>query len=180
MAKLYDLYKKEVAKSLKEEFGYKNLMEVPKVVKITVNAGVGRASKEAKELEEVIKGLSLITGQRPVKTKAKSSIAGFKIRQGMEVGAMVTLRGKRMYEFLERLISVALPRVRDFRGVSATAFDNNGNYSLGIKDNTIFPENPYEKFSHPFSLQVNITTTAKTDDEARKLLGSFGFPFKSN
>lgn len=180
MAKLYDLYKKEIAENLKNDFGYKNRMEIPKIARVTLNAGVGRASKEAKELEEVAEGLALISGQRPVKTKAKSSIAGFKLRQGMEVGAMVTLRGERMYEFLERLIGIALPRVRDFRGISASAFDGKGNYSLGIKDNTIFPETPYEKFSHPFSFQINITTTAKTDDEARKMLAYFGFPFRSN
>ena len=156
----------------------KNAMEIPKIKAILVNAGVGRGSKDSKELTDVMEGLKIITGQSPVKTTAKKSIAGFKLREGMDIGAKVTLRGERMYEFLDRLVSVALPRVRDFRGLKTGAFDGHGNYSLGINDQTIFPEIPYDKFPHPFSFQVNILTTAKTDEEARAMLVYMGFPFK--
>ncbi len=173
-----DLYKKEITKKLKEDFGYKNVMEIPKIQAVVINAGVGRGAKDSKELDDVIEGIKIITGQAPVKTKSKKSIAGFKLRDGMEIGTKVTLRGERMYEFLDRLINVALPRVRDFRGLKVGAFDGHGNYSVGIKDQAIFPEIPYDKFSHPFSLQINIVTSAKTDDEARKMLSYMGFPFK--
>lgn len=173
-----DLYKKEITKKLKEDFGYKNVMEIPKIQAVVINAGVGRGAKDSKELDDVIEGIRIITGQAPVKTKAKKSIAGFKLRDGMEIGTKVTLRGEKMYEFIDRLINVALPRVRDFRGLKTGAFDGHGNYSVGIKDQAIFPEIPYDKFSHPFSLQINIVTSAKTDDEAKKMLSYMGFPFK--
>lgn len=178
MALILDLYKKEITKKLTEDFGYKNVMEVPKIEAVMINAGVGRGAKDTKELEDVVEGLKIITGQAPVKTKSKKSIAGFKLRDGMEIGTKVTLRGEKMYDFLDRLVSVALPRVRDFRGLKTGAFDGHGNYSIGVKDHAIFPEIPYDKFPHPFSLQVNIKTTAKTDDEARKMLSYMGFPFK--
>jgi len=178
MSLTLDLYKKEITGKLKEDFAYKNVMEVPKVEAVMINAGVGRGAKDSKELEDVVEGLKIITGQAPVKTKARKSIAGFKLRDGMEIGAKVTLRGEKMYDFIDRLVSVALPRVRDFRGLKTGAFDGNGNYSVGVKDHAIFPEVPYDKFPHPFSLQINIKTSAKTDDEARALLGYMGFPFK--
>lgn len=178
MALTLDLYKKEIIKKLKEDLGYKNIMEVPRLEVIQINAGVGRGSKDPKELDNVIEGLKIITGLSPVKTKAKKSIAGFKIREEMEIGTKVTLRGEKMYDFLDRLIHIALPRVRDFRGIKPGAFDGHGNYSLGIKDHSIFPEVPYDKFPHPFSFQVNIRTSAKTDEEAKKLLEYMGFPFK--
>ncbi|MDO8507731.1 MAG: 50S ribosomal protein L5 [bacterium] len=178
MSLILDLYKKEITKKLKEDFSYGNVMEIPKIETIVVNAGVGRGAKDAKELEDVIEGIKIITGQAPVKTKAKKSIAGFKLRDGMEIGAKVTIRGEKMYDFLDRLVSIALPRVRDFRGLKQGAFDGHGNYSIGVKDHAIFPEIPYDKFPHPFSLQINIKTSAKTDDEARALLTYMGFPFK--
>lgn len=179
MSRILDLYKKEIGKKLKEDFGYKNVMEMPKIEAIVINTGVGRGTKDSKELADAIEGLKIVTGQAPVKTVAKKSIAGFKLREGMEVGAKVTLRGERMYDFLDRLVSIALPRVRDFRGLKVAAFDGHGNYSLGIKDLTIFPEVPYDKFPHPFGFQINIMTTAKTDDEARAMLTYMGFPFKN-
>jgi large subunit ribosomal protein L5 len=178
MSLTLDLYKKEITGKLKGDFGYKNVMEIPKIEAIVINAGVGRGAKESKELDDVIEGIKIITGQAPVKTKAKKSIAGFKLRDGMEIGAKVTIRGEKMYDFLDRLVSIALPRVRDFRGLKQGAFDGHGNYSIGIKDHAIFPEIPYDKFPHPFSLQINIKTSAKTDDEARALLSYMGFPFK--
>ncbi|MEK7447495.1 MAG: 50S ribosomal protein L5 [Patescibacteria group bacterium] len=178
MALTLDLYKKEITKKLTEDFGYKNVMEIPKIEVVMINAGVGRGAKDSKETEDVIEGLKIITGQAPVKTKSKKSIAGFKLRDGMEIGAKVTLRGEKMYDFLDRLVGIALPRVRDFRGLKTGAFDGHGNYSVGIKDHAIFPEIPYDKFPHPFSFQINIKTTAKTDDEARKMLSYMGFPFK--
>lgn len=178
MSLILDLYKNEITKKLKEDFSYKNVMEIPKIETIVINAGVGRGAKDAKELEDVIEGIKIITGQAPVKTKAKKSIAGFKLRDGMEIGAKVTIRGEKMYDFLDRLVSIALPRVRDFRGLKQGAFDGHGNYSVGVKDHAIFPEIPYDKFPHPFGMQINIKTSAKTDDEARALLTYMGFPFK--
>lgn len=178
MAQVLDLYKKEIIEKLKSELGYKNVMEVPKLEVIQINAGVGRGSTDSKEIDNVIEGLNIITGQAPVKTKAKKSIAGFKLREGVEIGVKVTLRGEKMYDFLDRLINAALPRVRDFRGIKPGAFDGRGNYSLGVKDHSIFPEVLYDKFPHPFSFQVNIKTSAKTDKEAKKLLEFMGFPFK--
>jgi large subunit ribosomal protein L5 len=178
MSIILDLYKKEITKKLTEDFGYKNVMEVPKIEAVMINAGVGRGAKDTKELEDVVEGLKIISGQAPVKTKSKKSIAGFKLRDGMEIGTKVTLRGEKMYDFLDRLVAVALPRVRDFRGLKTGAFDGHGNYSIGVKDHAIFPEIPYDKFPHPFSLQINIKTSANTDDEARKMLSYMGFPFK--
>lgn len=173
-----ELYIKEVRNKLKEEFGYKSVMETPKIKMVMINAGVGRGSKDSKEVEEVMEGIKIIAGQAPIRTKSKKSIAGFKIRDGMDIGVKVTLRGEKMYDFIDRLVNLALPRVRDFRGLKAGAFDGKGNYSLGIKDHTIFPEIQYEDFSHPFSLQVNILTSAKTDEEAKKMLDYLNFPFK--
>lgn len=178
MARMKDLYQKTVAKELLTELGLKNVNEIPKITKVVINAGVGRATVDAKRLEAVVKGLTEIAGQAPVITKAKKSIAGFKLREGMNVGASVTLRGERMYEFLDRLVSVALPRVRDFRGIKKDAFDGHGNYSLGIREHGIFPEIPFEEASEPFGLQVNISTSAKNDEQAKALLTHLGFPFK--
>jgi large subunit ribosomal protein L5 len=178
MSQVLDLYKKEIVRKLKDDFGYKNVMEVPKLQSVQINAGVGRGAKDLKELDNVIEGLKIITGQSPVKTVAKKSIAGFKLREGAEIGAKVTLRGEKMYDFLDRLINIALPRVRDFRGIKPGAFDGNGNYSFGVRDHSIFPEVPYDKFPHPFSFQINIKTSAGTDKEAKKLLEFMGFPFK--
>lgn len=180
MSTILDLYKKEIKVKLKEDFGYKNVMEVPKITAVVVNAGVGRGTKDAKELDDVIEGIKIITGQIPVRTKSKKSIAGFKLRDGMDIGVRVTIRGERMYDFLDRLVNVSLPRVRDFRGLKSGAFDGHGNYSLGIRDISIFPEIPYDKFTHPFSIQVNIVTSAKTDEEARKMLSYMNFPFKKD
>jgi len=173
-----DFYKEKVAKELMTEFGYKNVHQIPKISKVVINAGVGRASADTKQLEPVIAGLTKIAGQAPVVNKARKSIAGFKIREGMNIGASVTLRGERMFEFLDRLVNVALPRVRDFRGIKGTAFDGNGNYSLGIKEYGVFPEISFEEAVNTFGLQVNVTTTAKTDAEGKALLTKLGFPFK--
>ncbi len=178
MARMKDFYNDKVTIDLKHEFGYKNLHQIPKITKVVVNAGVGRASADSKLIDPVIAGLTKITGQAPVVNKARKSIAGFKIREGMTVGASVTLRGERMYEFLDRLVNVALPRVRDFRGIKGTAFDGTGNYSLGIKEHGVFPEISFEEATTPFSLQVNVSTTAKTDAEGKALLTKLGFPFK--
>lgn len=176
--RLRDRYLKEVVPQLMTEFGYANLHQVPRIQKVVINAGVGRATQDSKHLETVTQTLATISGQAPVPTKAKRSVAGFKLREGNAIGTMVTLRGERMYAFCDRLVAIALPRVRDFRGISATAFDAFGNYSLGINDQSIFPEIPYEDAAKSHGLQVNITTTAKTPAEARKLLTLMGFPFK--
>lgn len=176
MARLKDLYEKTIRKELGEALSISNTMAVPRIKKIVVNAGVGRAVADAKVIDDVEEAFVAITGQKPIRTIAKKSIAGFKLREGMPVGVAVTLRGERMYEFLDRLVNAALPRVRDFRGISATAFDGHGNYSVGIKEHTVFPE-LIGKDPVPVSFQVNIETTAKTDDEARELLKRFGFPF---
>lgn len=178
MARMKDFYKEKVTAELVKEFGYKNVNQIPKITKVVVNAGVGRASSDSKVMEPVLVGLSKITGQAPVVNKARKSIAGFKIREGMNIGASVTLRGEIMYEFLDRLVNVALPRVRDFRGIKGNAFDGNGNYSLGIKEYGVFPEISFEEAVNPFGLQVNVTTTAKTDAEGKALLTKLGFPFK--
>ncbi len=177
MLKLSEKYKKEIVPQLKEEFGYQNDLSVPSLDKVIINVGLGRAVSDAKIFDSVIENLKLITGQKPVKTYAKKSISGFKIRQGMPIGLMVTLRKKRMYDFLEKLINIVLPRMRDFRGIKASAFDRAGNYSLGIKEHTVFPEIDYEKVSEIYSLEVNIVTTAKNSKEAKKLLELLGFPF---
>jgi large subunit ribosomal protein L5 len=178
MARLKDKYRNEVAGALAKEFDIKNPMAVPKIEKIVVNMGLGEASANAKILDVATEELKTITGQKPVVTKAKKSIAAFKLRQGMNIGTMVTLRGDRMYEFLDRLISVALPRVRDFRGVSAKAFDGRGNYTLGVREQLIFPEIDFNKVDKTRGMNISIVTTARTDEEARSLLKSLGMPFR--
>ncbi len=178
MARLKDKYKNEVAGALANEFDIKNPMAVPKLEKIVVNMGLGEASANAKILDTATEELKAITGQKPVITKAKKSIAAFKLRQGMNIGTMVTLRGDRMYEFLDRLISVALPRVRDFRGISGKAFDGRGNYTLGIREQLIFPEIDFNKVDKTRGMNISIVTTARNDDEARSLLKGLGMPFR--
>jgi large subunit ribosomal protein L5 len=178
MARLKDKYKNEIAGSLAKEFSITNPMAVPKIEKIVVNMGLGEASSNAKILDVASDEVKAITGQKPVITKAKKSIAAFKLRQGMNIGTMVTLRGDRMYEFLDRLISVALPRVRDFRGVSAKAFDGRGNYTLGVHEQLIFPEIDFNKVDKTRGMNISIVTTAKSDDQARSLLKALGMPFR--
>jgi large subunit ribosomal protein L5 len=178
-ARLRDRFEKEIAPSLMKEFELKNPMAVPRINKVVVNMGVGEATQNAKVLDPAVAELQQITGQKPIITKAKKSIAAFKVREGMPIGAMVTLRGDRMYEFLDRLINVALPRVRDFRGVSTKSFDGRGNYTLGLRDQLIFPEISYEKVDKSRGMNVTIVTTARTDDQARALLKGFGMPFRA-
>ena len=181
MAKnLKETYTAEIAAKLKEEFGYSNIHQIPKVVKVIVNRGLGEASQNAKALESSIREVATITGQKPVVTRAKKAIAGFKIRQGMPVGVMVTLRGDRMYAFLERLINLALPRIRDFRGISPKSFDGRGNYSLGVKEQLIFPEIDYDTIDQIRGFDISIVTTANTDEEGRALLKEMGMPFRTN
>ncbi len=177
MSRLQEMYKKEAVPALLKQFGYKNIMAAPKLVKINVNMGLGEAISNAKILDVAAEELAAITGQRPIVTKAKKSIAAFKLRQGMPIGVTVTLRGDRMYEFLDRLISIALPRVRDFRGVSPRSFDGRGNYTLGLRDQLIFPEIDYGKADKARGMNITIVTTARTDDEAYELLKSLGMPF---
>lgn len=179
MARLQQVYKDEVAPALKQQFGYKSVMEVPRITKITLNMGVGEAVGDKKILENAIGDMTKIAGQKPVATKARKSIAGFKIRDGYPIGCMVTLRGPRMFEFLDRLITIALPRVRDFRGIASKGFDGRGNYNLGVKEQIIFPEIEYDKIDALRGMNISITTTAKTDEEARALLAAFKFPFKN-
>ena len=179
MARLQEFYKETVAPELLSKFGYKSVMEVPRITKITLNMGVGEAVADKKVLDNAVGDLIKIAGQKPVVTKAKRSIAGFKIRDGYPIGCMVTLRGPRMFEFLDRLITVAMPRIRDFRGIASKGFDGRGNYNLGVKEQIIFPEIEYDKIDALRGLNVSITTTAKTDDEARALLAAFKFPFKN-
>lgn len=178
MSRLRELYDNEITKKMIEKFGYKNPMMVPKIDKIVINMGVGEAKENSKILDEAVKELEIIAGQKAVLTKAKNSIANFKLREGMPIGCKVTLRGEKMYEFLDRLVNLALPRVRDFRGVSADAFDGRGNYALGIKEQLIFPEIEYDKIDKVRGMDVVIATTAKTDEEARELLRMFNMPFK--
>lgn len=178
MTRLKELYQREIVPALMNKFKYKSIMEVPRLEKIVVNMGVGDARENPKFLENAVEELSIITGQRPVITKARKAIAGFKIRTGMPIGAMVTLRGERMYHFFDRLLNIALPRVRDFRGVSPKAFDGRGNYTLGIKEQLIFPEINYDKVEKVRGMDIVIVTTAKTDEEGRELLKGFGVPFK--
>jgi len=180
MARLQTYYRETVVPDLMKKFGYKTTMHVPRITKITLNMGVGETTADKKILDHAVGDLTKIAGQKPVVTKAKKSIATFKVRKDYPVGCMVTLRGKRMFEFLDRLVSVAIPRIRDFRGVSGRAFDGRGNYSLGVKEQIIFPEIEYDKIDVLRGLNISITTTAKTDDEARALLAAFRFPFKSN
>ncbi|HSN68458.1 MAG TPA: 50S ribosomal protein L5 [Thermoanaerobaculia bacterium] len=176
-ARLKELYKTEVAEKLRAEFGLKNVMAVPKVEKVVLNMGLGEAIQNAKILYTAVEELTSIAGQKPVITKAKKSIAAFKLREGVPIGAMVTLRGDKMYEFLDRLINIALPRVRDFRGVATRSFDGRGNYTIGIKDHLIFPEIDYSKVDKSKGMNITIVTTAKTDEQARFLLKELGMPF---
>lgn len=179
MARLQEFYKSTVVAQLTERFGYKSIMEVPRITKITLNMGVGEAVGDKKVLDFAVGDMAKIAGQKPVVTKAKKSIAGFKIRDGYPIGCMVTLRGPRMFEFLDRLISMAMPRIRDFRGVVAKGFDGRGNYNLGVKEQIIFPEIEYDKIDALRGMNISVTTTAKTDEEARALLAAFKFPFKN-
>ena len=177
MARMKEMYKAEVAPALMQQFGYKSTMQIPRIEKVVVNVGCGEARENAKVLENVVGDLAKITGQKPVITKARKSIANFKLREGMPIGAKVTLRGDKMWEFLDRLFNVALPRVRDFRGISPDAFDGRGNYNLGIKEQLIFPEIEYDKIDKIRGMDVVICTTATTDEEARALLTKVGAPF---
>ena len=177
MARLKDFYNETIVDAMIKKFGYKNIMEVPKLDKIVVNMGVGEAKENAKILENAVSDMETITGQKAVLTKAKSSIANFKIREGMSIGCKTTLRGEKMYEFLDRLVNLALPRVRDFRGVNPNAFDGRGNYALGIKEQFIFPEIEYDKIDKTRGMDIIFVTTAKTDEEARELLTLFNMPF---
>ena len=179
MSRLKERYDKEVAPALKKEFGYSNVMAIPKLQKIVVNMGLGEATQNAKIVDTGADEVAKITGQKPVATRAKKSIAQFKVRQGMPIGAMVTLRGDRMWDFLDRLISVALPRVRDFRGVSAKGFDGRGNYTLGLKDQLLFPEIDYMKVDKARGMNISVVTTAQSDEESRKLLQLLGMPFRT-
>jgi large subunit ribosomal protein L5 len=179
MSRLRDRYTKEVAPALQKEFGYKNVMAIPKIEKVVVNMGLGEATQNAKIVDTGADEVTRITGQKPVVTRAKKSIAQFKVRKGMPIGAMVTLRGERMWEFLDRLVSIALPRVRDFRGVSQRGFDGRGNFTLGLKDQLIFPEIDYMKVDKARGMNISVVTTAKTDEESRKLLQLLGMPFRA-
>ena len=178
MARLKEVYRNEIAPRLKEELGLQNVMEVPRITKITLNMGVGEAVADKKVLENAISDLTLISGQKPVVTKARKSVAGFKIREGWPIGCKVTLRSERMYEFLERLISIAIPRIRDFRGISPKSFDGRGNFAMGVNEQIIFPEIDYDKVDSLRGLDITITTTARNDDEGRALLRAFNFPLK--
>ena len=178
MSRVKDQYLNEIVPKMVEKFGYKNIMEVPKLDKIVINMGVGEAKENAKVLEAAIKDMEAITGQKAVPTRAKNSIANFKLREGMAIGCKTTLRGEKMYDFADRLINLALPRVRDFRGVSADSFDGRGNYALGIKEQIIFPEIEYDKVDKVRGMDIIFVTTARTDEEARELLRLFGMPFK--
>ncbi len=179
MARLQQVYREKLVPELMKKFGYKSLMQVPRIEKITLNMGVGETVQDKKILDHAVGDLTKIAGQKPVVTKAKKSIATFKVRKDYPVGCMVTLRGARMYEFLDRLVTVAIPRIRDFRGISGRAFDGRGNYSMGVREQIIFPEIEYDKIDALRGLNISITTTAKTDDEARALLAAFRFPFKN-
>ena len=178
MAKLHDYYRDQVVNELKDKFGYKSVMQVPRVEKITLNMGEGEALTDKKLLDNAVADLTAISGQKPLITKARKSVAGFKIRQGYPIGCKVTLRGERMWEFFERLIHIAVPRVRDFRGLSAKSFDGRGNYSMGVREQIIFPEIDYDKVDRVRGLDITITTTAKTDEEGQALLAAFNFPFR--
>ncbi|MDO8314709.1 MAG: 50S ribosomal protein L5 [Rugosibacter sp.] len=179
MTRLKEFYKETVLPDLVEKFSYKSVMEAPRITKVTLNMGVGEAVGDKKVLDHAVKDMTAIAGQKPVITKARKAIAGFKIREGYPIGCMVTLRGARMYEFLDRLVSVAMPRVRDFRGVSGKGFDGRGNYNVGIKEQIIFPEIEYDKIDMLRGMNISITTTAKTDEEAKALLAAFKFPFRN-
>ena len=178
MSDLKKVYKEEIVPKLKEQLGYDNVMEVPKITKITLNMGVGEAAADRKAMEGALADMAAIAGQKPLITKARKSVAGFKIREGWPIGCKVTLRNRRMYEFLERLVSIAIPRVRDFRGLNPKSFDGRGNYSMGLREQIVFPEIDFDKVDKLRGLDITITTTAKTDDEARALLRAFNFPLK--
>lgn len=178
MARLRSVYKNEIAAKLKEELALENVMQVPRITKITLNMGVGGASQDKKLIDGAVADMQLIAGQKPIVTLARKSVAGFKIREGWPIGCKVTLRGDQMYEFLDRLIMITIPRIRDFRGFSAKAFDGRGNYSMGIKEQIVFPEIEYDKIDKLRGMDITITTTAATDDQGRALLRAFGFPFK--
>jgi large subunit ribosomal protein L5 len=178
MTRLQDHYKEKVIPALVEKFGYKSVMEVPRIEKITLNMGVGEAVGDKKNMEFAVNDMTAIAGQKPIVTKARKSVAGFKIREGWPIGCKVTLRRERMYEFLDRLINIAMPRIRDFRGVSGKSFDGRGNYSMGVKEQIIFPEVEYDKVDALRGMDITITTTAKSDEEGRALLDGFNFPFK--
>ena len=177
MPRLKDLYKKDIVPAMMKKFSYNNIMEVPKLDKVTINMGMGDAHENAKSLDSALDDLAVISGQKPVVTKAKKSVANFKVREGMKVGAKVTLRGDRMYEFLDRLMNVALPRVRDFRGISSKSFDGRGNFAMGLKEQLVFPEINYDNVDKIRGMDVAVVTTAKTDEEAFELLRMFGMPF---
>ena len=178
MSRLKDLYSNEIKDAMVKKFGYKNVMQIPKLEKIVINMGAGEAKENAKVLDSAVKDLEIITGQKAVVTRAKKSVANFKLREGMPIGCKVTLRGEKMYEFTDRLVNLALPRVRDFRGVNPDAFDGRGNYALGIKEQLIFPEIEYDKVDKVRGMDIIFVTTAETDEEARELLTLFGMPFK--
>ena len=173
-----EVYRNEIVAKLQAQFGYNSIMQVPKLTKITINMGVGEAASDRKAIEGAVSDLTQITGQKPLVTKARKSVAGFKIREGWPIGAKVTLRGERMYEFLDRLVSIAIPRIRDFRGLNPKSFDGRGNYSLGIKEQIVFPEIDYDKIDKIRGMDITVTTTAKTDEEGRALLEAFQFPLK--
>jgi large subunit ribosomal protein L5 len=179
MARLKEQYRNEIVPALMKQFGYKSVMQVPRIEKVVLNMGVGEATSDKKLLDNAVADMTKIAGQKPVVTKARKAIAGFKIREGYPIGAMVTLRHERMYEFLDRLVSVALPRVRDFRGVGGKGFDGQGNFNMGVKEQIIFPEIEYDKIDKIRGMNITITTTAKTDAECKALLSAFRFPFKS-
>ena len=178
MAKLHDYYKSDVVNELSKQFGYKTIMQVPRIEKITLNMGVGEAISDKKLLANAAADMAAISGQKPLITKARKSVAGFKIREGYPIGCKVTLRGERMWEFLERLICISVPRIRDFRGLNAKAFDGRGNYSMGVREQIIFPEIDYDKVDRVRGLDITITTSANTDEEGRALLAAFNFPFR--
>lgn len=178
MARLRSVYKNEIAAKLKEELGLENVMQVPRITKITLNMGVGGAAQDKKLIDGAVADMQLISGQKPIVTVARKSIAGFKIREGWPIGCKVTLRGDRMYEFLDRLVGITIPRIRDFRGFSPKAFDGRGNYSMGLKEQIVFPEIDYDKIDKIRGMDITITTTARNDDEGRALLRAFQFPFK--
>jgi large subunit ribosomal protein L5 len=178
MVRLRDYYKQEIVPGLMKEFGYKNIHQVPKLEKIVINMGLGDAVQDIKIIDKAAEEIAMVSGQKPVVTKARKSIASFKVREGMPIGCMVTLRGVRMYEFLDRLINAVLPRLRDFRGISPDGFDGRGNFTLGLRDQGVFPEIPYEKIDKARGMNITVVTTAKTDEEGRSLLAAFGMPFR--
>jgi large subunit ribosomal protein L5 len=178
MAKLHEVYKDKVVAELQEKFGFSSVMQVPQIEKITLNMGVGEALADKKILDNAVADLEAISGQKPLITKARKSVAGFKVREGYPIGCKVTLRGERMWDFFERLVSIAIPRIRDFRGVSAKSFDGRGNYSMGVREQIIFPEIDYDKVDRVRGMDITITTSAKSDEEGRALLTAFNFPFK--